>query len=88
MNITLEGRFGCLLCGYQHKVWSFPSARVNKRSVRITGPSIIAGPFWQCPECGTPALEPLKVKYRLLPASEAEVRAYREKRWPELAGDR
>lgn len=84
MMVTLEARFPCLLCGYLHHSWSFPSARVNKRSLRITGPSIICGPLRECPECGTTTVSELFVRYQLTAESLAEVAAYRSRRWPEL----
>lgn len=83
MMLILEARFPCLLCGCQLKQWSFPTARVNKRSIRVTGPSIIAGPQRECPECGTPTSEPAAIRYRLTADSQAEVEAYRARRWPE-----
>jgi hypothetical protein len=82
VNVTLEARSPCLLCGYRLKSWSFPSARVNKHSIRITGPSIICGPLRECPECGTPAAGELRMRYRLVPESVADVAAYRARRWP------
>ena len=85
MIVTLEARTPCILCGYLLKSWSFPTARVNKRSLRITGPSITCGPLRQCPECGTPAADEVRTRYRLTAKSEAEVAAYRLRRWPELA---
>jgi hypothetical protein len=82
--VTLEARTPCHLCGYLLASWTFPSARVNKRSVRITGPSINCGPLRECPECWTPTADELRKRYRLTPESQAEVEAYRARRWPEL----
>lgn len=83
--VTLEARTPCVLCGYLLASWTFPSARVNKRSIRITGPSINCGPLRECPECGTPSAYEVQTRYRLTAESVAEVEAYRAKRWPELA---
>jgi hypothetical protein len=80
--VTLEARTPCLLCGCRMKSWSFPSARVNRRSIRITGPSITCGPLRDCPECGTPSADMLHTRYRLDPESVAAVEAYRARRWP------
>lgn len=88
MNLTLEARYGCLLCGCQLKSWSFPSgARVNKRSIRLH-PAFIMGAYGDCPECGTVTVEPLGVRFRLDPESAEKVREYRARRWPDLAGVR
>jgi hypothetical protein len=77
MMLTLEARFPCVLCGFQLRQWSFPTARINRRSIRIAGPSIIAGPERECPECGTPTVQPAGIRYRLTAES------YRARRWPE-----
>ena len=82
MMLMLEARSPCLLCGYQLACWAYPHARVNKHSIKVTGPSITAGPYWECPECGTASVEALHVRYRMRPESAAEVDAYRAKRWP------
>lgn len=84
MMLTLEARTPCILCGYLFSNWAFPSARVNKRSLRITGPSISCGPLRECPECGHPPAQETHVRYRLTAESAAEVEAYRARRWPEL----
>jgi hypothetical protein len=86
--LVLEARTPCILCGYLAASWSFPSARVNKRSIRITGPSISCGPLRECPECGTPFAGGLRTGYRLTAESVTKVEAYRARRWPELAGER
>lgn len=83
--VTLVSRSRCLLCGYLLESWAFPSAQVNKRSIRITGPSLSCGPLRDCPECETPSAEEVRARYRLTPESVAEVEAYRVRRWPELA---
>jgi hypothetical protein len=88
MMVTLEARVPCELCGYLLSRWSFPSAKVNKRSLRLTGPSIICGSLRECPECGTPTSETVQVRYRLVAESQAEVETYRLRRWPELARER
>jgi hypothetical protein len=78
--VTLEARFPCALCGYLFSSWSFPTARVNKRSLRITGPAVICGPLRDCPECGMPSDGVVALRYRLTAESAADVAAYRSRR--------
>jgi hypothetical protein len=87
LHVTLEARTPCLLCGYQQKVLRFSDVRVNKRSLRERGVSLIAVERF-CPECReyiSDGLMPVSA-YRLHPDDAAKVAAYQGKRWPLTTG--
>jgi len=74
----------CLLCGFRHRVHRFSDIRVNKRSLRETGVSLISLGAVFCPECGTRnegSSVPVS-RYRLHPDDAAKVDACRERKWP------
>jgi hypothetical protein len=83
MFVTMEARTTCPLCAYQVRVIMCGTARVNKRSMRVE-PTLGALAYNTCPECGTDVRTASSVPrsaYRLRPESEAEVIAYRKRRW-------
>lgn len=87
MFLSFESRTPCVLCGYQLRGFLMDSFRINKRSIRPAdkSPSIGACDRF-CPECGTGAgARPVREAYQLTADSAAKVRAYRLRRWPELA---
>jgi hypothetical protein len=91
--VTLTARTPCAFCGYLFRVFRFSSVRVNRRSLRETGTSLVAigpggargfPPRHECPECGEPVITSGSVpvsEYRLDPEDLAAVGAYRAKRW-------
>lgn len=94
MMVTLTARSPCWLCGYQFKVIRISSVRINKRSLREHGTSIVAVgpvaakgfplPHGKCPECGerdTAGSIPVSA-YRLSPEDGRAVAEYRARRWP------
>jgi hypothetical protein len=60
------------------------TGRINKCSLRITGPLLGALRFTRCPECGSDVrsdgLAP-RSAYRLVPEDAAKVAAYRMRKW-------
>jgi hypothetical protein len=89
MMLVLEARTPCPVCGCYLRCFAFPSARVNKRSIRpLPGGYLWTGPG-ACPECGfdagmgAPRLSFTASPWRLTTESQAEVEAYRARRWPE-----
>lgn len=83
MTLSLEARSRCHMCGYWLAVHIAGTARISKRSMRLRAP-LFASPR-SCPECGEPVHQLAWDKARLTPESQAEVEAYRARRWPELA---
>ena len=93
MMLSLECRTRCVICGCFLSCYAFPSARINKRSIRqLDGICLRTNPG-RCPECGFDAgmrarsLLPGSFTaslWRLTADSAAEVEAYRAKRWPEV----
>lgn len=82
MMLTLEGREPCLLCGCQLRSWIYPTAVINKRSIRLKRDhDHLSAADWKCPECGTPAIQLMRAVYRLTASCAAEVAAYRARRW-------
>ena len=53
MTVTLEAFSPCT-CGYLIRLVMVATVRINKRSMRSTGPMIGAFACSSCPECGTP----------------------------------
>ena len=83
MFVALEARTPCPLCGYQIRVSMCGTARVNKRSLRVK-PTLGWLAYNTCPECGTEVRSASSVPrtaYRLSAESDAEVIAYRERKW-------
>jgi hypothetical protein len=90
MFLTFEARRPCVLCGYRLRHLLMDTFRVNKRSLTKTGKGPSLGFSDRiCPECRTPAGmdEPKREVYAATAGSAAEIRAYRLRRWPELAGE-
>ncbi len=87
MFVTLESRTPCALCGFRARIIMCGSARVNRRSMRTTAPTIGATGYARCPECGTTARGELSPRspYLLVPEDARRVAEYRERRWPETA---
>lgn len=92
MMLTLEARTRCPICGCYLRCFAFPMARINKRSIRQTPGGYLRTNPGPCPECGfdactrAPALAPgtfVASLWRLTVESQAEVEAYRARRWPE-----
>jgi hypothetical protein len=91
--ITVEARSRCI-CGYFLASYAFPSVRVNKCSLRQQGGGYLRCEPLPCPECGfgrrrgngpyspLPAGSYVASPWVLTAESEAEVEAYRAKRWP------
>ena len=83
MFVALEARTPCPLCGYQIRVTMCGTARVNKRSMRVE-PTLGWLAYSRCPECRTEVRSASSVPrtaYRLSAESDAEVIAYRERKW-------
>lgn len=84
VTVTLEARSPCLLCGYQIRCLSFPSVRVNKRSLRQMPGSYMCWRPGLCEECGTDNHHVVaRVRYLMRPESAAEIDEYRARRWKE-----
>jgi hypothetical protein len=84
--VTLVTRDPCW-CGYLREGLLFPTVRINKRSMRSHGVNLGVYPG-RCEECGRDtSCDPTRLVWRLDPDSAAKVRAYRLRRWPELAGE-
>ena len=87
MFVTLVGHTPCLLCGYRLRAFVFDTFRINKRTLRKSGKGLaLTAVGRHCPECGTPNhhTPPLRA-YRPTAEDTAKIRAYRLRRWPELA---
>lgn len=87
MFLTWEARIPCMLCGCRLRALLMDGFRINKRSIRAADRSPSFGAWDRvCPECLTPATAlPHRQAYALTADSAAKVRAYRLRRWPELA---
>lgn len=83
MTVTLEARMPCTVCGYRLRVIITGSARVNKRSLRLS--HTLSASDRECPECGEPVWQIAWDRARLRPEDAAKVEAYRLRKWPELA---
>lgn len=84
MFLTLEARVPCVLCGYRLRYLMMRTCRINKRSIRSDHPGIV-GTDPACPECLTPNHSGPPDRWRLIVSSQAEVDAYRARKWPEAA---
>ena len=83
MYVTMLASTPCLLCGYRTTILMTGSARINKRSMCVTGPLLGGFRFSECPECGSPtggASVP-RSAYRLHPEDAEKVAACRMRRW-------
>lgn len=95
--LTLCARTPCPVCGFLLSCYAFPPARINKRSIRqLPGTYLRTNPG-PCKECGfyahmqSPSPVPMMFTaspWRLTAKSQAEVEAYRARRWPEQAAPR
>jgi hypothetical protein len=87
MFVALETTVRCQ-CGYAIRAVMTGQARINKRSVRITGPLIGALGHHACPECGTEvAGEVPRSAYKLKEEDAARVAEYRMRRWGVPSGE-
>lgn len=89
MMITAVALSRCLLCGCQQKSYTFPSVRVNRRSLQVLPGVRLVGHPGPCPECGTgspgapyPGESFMASPWRPDEKSWQEIDAYRERRWP------
>jgi hypothetical protein len=87
MTVTLKASSPCL-CGYLIPLVMVATVRINRRSMRSTGPMIGASAYNQCPECGTPVqrggARP-RTPYVLVPEDEVKVAEYRRRKWGDEA---
>ena len=84
MFVALQATTPCLLCGYRVEVLMMGTARINKRSLRVSGPLLGAVRYTACPECGSDirshGLVP-RSAYALDPEHAAKVAEYRMRKW-------
>jgi hypothetical protein len=83
VTVTLKASSPCL-CGYLIPLVMIATVRVNRRSMRSTGPMIGAFIYTRCPECGTPVQRgggAPRTPYVLVPDSAREVAEYRRRKW-------
>lgn len=86
MIVSLRTHSPCPQCGYRVRVFMTATVRVNKRSMRTTGPMIGFIEHTHCPECGTEIRRPGRdgidrEAYRLSDEDAAKVAEYRKRRW-------
>ncbi|MGH3499419.1 MAG: hypothetical protein ACRDQA_00740 [Nocardioidaceae bacterium] len=81
MILTFSLTATCTNCGYITDGYTFRPCRINKRTMHTTGHGLAAMRHFSCPECGGAMSWPTVLG--LHPVSEAEVDAYRAKRWPD-----
>jgi hypothetical protein len=85
MTVTLWADSPCLLCGYRIRVLMVATVRVNRRSMRTTGPGLGGFQYVRCPECGTDNRTGIAVAprspYRLVGEDARRVAEYRHRRW-------
>jgi hypothetical protein len=83
MFVAMEAQASCPSCEYQVRLIMTGSARINKRSVRVTGPFLGALEHSHCPRCGAEVGGDgaPRSAYRLCAEDEAKVVAYRERKW-------
>lgn len=67
-------------CGLRPRGVEVAPVRVNRRSVRPTGPALGAMP-WRCVECDTPLAQVVQTMW-LDREDAARVAAYRARKWP------
>lgn len=84
MFVALIATTPCPLCSYRVELLMMGTARVNKRSLRVSGPLLGACRYAFCPECGSDVrshgLAP-RSAYRLAPEDAVKVAEYRKRRW-------
>lgn len=82
MNIHLDYRVPCALCGTRLRGIAHYPARVNKQSIRTTGTGLIFTDH-RCYECGHPHDSGLTSPdlWAMTAETVAEVAAYRERRF-------
>ena len=84
MFVALIATTPCHLCAYRVEILMTGTARINKRSLRVSGPLLGAFRFTSCPECGsdvgTDEMRP-RSAYQLLPRDAEKVAAYRMRKW-------
>ncbi|MGH3505224.1 MAG: hypothetical protein ACRDQA_30675 [Nocardioidaceae bacterium] len=85
MTVTVEITDTCAVCGCRVRGVSVRTARVNKRSMRISGVGL--GVCEPCPECGRDWSPGQTSAYRLTEDSAREARLERERKWPELRAE-
>lgn len=82
--VAVECASPCTLCNYRVRHVMMGTARVNKRSLRVTGPFLGASFFTRCLECGWDlcgdSLRP-RSAYVLAPEDAAKVAEYRMRKW-------
>ena len=85
MFVALIAHSPCPLCAYRVEILMMGTARVNKYSLRVSGPLLGAFRFTRCPECGwdVAASESMRPRsaYVLTPEDAAKVAAYRMRKW-------
>jgi hypothetical protein len=87
--VILYSRTPCRLCGYLFRLLMQAPVRVNKRTMRTTGPLLGASGSPSCPECGTPNEGDLMPRspYVLDPESARKVTEYRQRKFGIGAGN-
>ncbi len=83
MIVSLRSAIACPSCGYRVEVFMTATVRVNKRSMRTTGPLLGFVRHTHCPECGAeiPRGDVEREPYRLVPGDAEKVAEYRRKKW-------
>lgn len=82
MTVTLETAYPCP-CGHRIRAIMTATVRVNKRSMRTTGPMLGFIEHTHCPECGAevPRGAVEREPYRLSEKDAALVAEYRKRKW-------
>lgn len=84
MFVALLAATPCPLCAYRVEILMMGTARINKRSLRVSGPLLGVLRFSWCPECGSDVRSHGMVPrsgYVLAPEDAAKVAAYRMRKW-------
>lgn len=83
MRITLQARSPCALCGFRFRVLMMATVRINRRSMRTTGPMFGTSGERLCPECGWPNRSDSSPRtvYVLDSRSAAAVGEYRKRKF-------
>lgn len=88
--VALLAHTPCSLCGYRIETLMTGTARINKRSIRISGPLLGAFRYTRCPECRSDVcadeMRP-RSAYRLVPEDAVKVAAYRLRKWGAESAD-
>jgi hypothetical protein len=82
VTVTLETCIPCP-CGYRIRAIMTATVRVNKRSMRTTGPMLGFIEHTRCPQCGAEVQrgEMEREPYRLAEEDAVKVAEYRKRRW-------